>query len=318
VPAGRGRLGMTSAEQLSMLAECELARDRIAGVLTRTRVTRDPATGVHLKCETEQVTGSFKARGALNALAGAGAHQVVVGSSGNHGIAIAWAARQLGVSATVVMTRTASPHKRAVIAGLGARVVECDGGNNARGERVAEIAEETGAVPISSYDHPLVVAGQSTVGAEIIEQLPEVRTIVAPVCGGGLLAGTALAVQAAGAPVEVFGVEPVTANDTARSLACGHRVTIDVPHSICDGALAQSPGEFTFPIIQRRVAGIVEVTDEQVIEAMRALAALGIQAEPTGALALAGARQLRRTGPTVAVLSGSNIAPEQYQALIGT
>lgn len=307
---------MPITEQRSLAAECRRAQERIAGTVRITRVVQHPATGVLLKCETEQVTGSFKARGALNALAGLNEPEVVVGSSGNHGIAVAWAARRLGVSATVVMTHTASPYKRAIINGLGARVLQNIGGNAARGRRVEQLAEQTAAVAVSSYDHPLVVAGQSTVATEILQQIPTVRTIVAPLGGGGLLAGIALAVWDSGRPIEVYGVEPVLANDTARSLAAGRRISIDPPDSICDGVLAQSPGEVTFPIIQRLVSGVLEVTDEQVLQAMRELADQGLRVEPTGALAYAGARQLPSSDGVVAVLSGANIEPAQYDRLI--
>lgn len=309
---------MPITEQRSMAIECQRARERLAGTVRTTRVLRDPNTGILLKCEAEQVTGSFKVRGALNALSTLNRPKVVVGSSGNHGIATAWAARRLGVDATVVMTHTASRHKREAIKGLGGRVVECLGGNAARGQRVNEVAEQISAVAVSSYDDPLVVAGQSTVGAEILQQAPDVHTIVVPLGGGGLLAGVALAGWASGRPVRVLGVEPVVANDTARSLAAGHRITIDPPQSICDGVLAQSPGEFTFPIIQRLVSDVIEVTDEQVVQAMRELGRLGLRAEPTGALAFAGAQLLPSTAGVLAVVTGSNIEPAQYDRLVGT
>jgi threonine dehydratase len=307
---------MPITEQRSMAAECRRASERIAGIIHTTRVLPDPRTGMLLKLETEQVTGSFKARGAFNALSGLNAPDVVVGSSGNHGIAVAWAAQQLDVSASVVMTNTASRYKREMIRRLGARVLINIGGNAARGKRVEQIAENTAAVAVSSYDHPLVIAGQSTVGAELLEQVPDLRAVVAPLGGGGLLAGIALSVQASGRPIEVYGVEPVTANDTAQSLAAGRRISIDPPQSVCDGVLAQSPGEFTFSIIQQLATGVLQVTDEEVVQAMRDLAGLGLRTEPTGALAYAGARRLPRQAGVAVVLSGSNIEPAQYRRLI--
>ncbi|MDQ2835882.1 MAG: threonine/serine dehydratase [Actinomycetota bacterium] len=307
---------MIITEPQSLVAECLRARDRIAPTIRTTEIVQEPRTGILLKCENQQVTGSFKARGGLNALSALGVDRVVVGSSGNHGIATSWAARQLGIEVTVVMTHTASAHKREIIRTLGAQVVECTGGNDARTTRVTEIAAQTGAVAVSSYDHPLVVAGQSTVGLEILDQVPNVHTIVAPVGGGGLLSGIALAVQASGRDVRVLGVEPATANDTAQSLAVGHRISIDPPRSICDGVLAQSPGEFTFPLIQRLVHSVLEVTDQQVVTAMRDLAELGMTVEPTGALAFAGARGLPRPEGVVAVISGGNIEPAQFHRLL--
>ncbi|MDQ2835878.1 MAG: threonine/serine dehydratase [Actinomycetota bacterium] len=280
-------------------------------------MVREPRTGILLKCENRQVTGSFKARGGLNALSALGVDRVVVGSSGNHGIATSWAGQQLGIQVTVVMSRGASAHKRGIISKFGADLIESDGGGtNARNQLVTEIAAQTGAVAVSPFDHPLVVAGQSTVGFEILEQVPDVHTIVAPVGGGGLISGIALAVQASGRNVRILGVEPVTANDTAQSLAAGHRISIDPPHSICDGVLTQSPGEFTFPLIQQLVDGMLEVTDQQVIAAMRDLAELGMTVEPTGALAFAGARGLPRSEGIVAVISGGNIEPAQFDRLL--
>ncbi|MER6631806.1 pyridoxal-phosphate dependent enzyme [Streptomyces sp. NPDC000987] len=298
-------------------AACRAAPWRLAGTARVTPVTVDTRSGVRLKCENLQLTGSFKLRGAFNALSGLGATDVVVGSSGNHGIAVAWAARRLGVTATVVMTRTSSSHKREAVRALGARVVLCDGGNEARGARVGEIAEETGAMVVSSFDHPLVVAGQASVGFEILDQVPDATTVVVPVGGGGLLAGVATAVALSGRPVRVLGVEPAGADDTARSLALGQRVSIAPPTTICDGVHAQTPGEFTFPLLQRFVEGIVVVDDAAVLHALRDLGAQGMTVEPTGALALAGARTLPSAGGVVAVVSGGNIRPEELRRLTG-
>ncbi|MGF1426681.1 threonine ammonia-lyase [Kitasatospora sp. LaBMicrA B282] len=308
---------MRTVRAPAFAADCRAARERLAGTVRTTPIRTDHLTGIALKCENLQVTGSFKFRGAYSALSALGAQEVVVGSSGNHGIAVAWAAKQLGVATTVVMTESSSRHKQALIRGLGARVVPCPGGNDARGQRVREIAEATGAVSVSSFDHPLVVAGQASVGFEILAQLPGARTIVAPVGGGGLLAGIAVAAAASGRPVRVVGVEPAGADDTARSLALGRRVMIDPPVSICDGVLAQTPGEFTFPLVQRLVDEVVVVDDTEVIAAMRDLARQGMRIEPTGALALAGARRLPSSPGVVAVVSGGNVAPQEFGRLVG-
>jgi len=302
--------------QLAFAEHCCAALCRIRTSVRQTPVRSEPATGIGLKCENLQVTGSFKVRGALNALAALTPAEVVVGSSGNHGIATAWAARRLGITATVVMTTTASPFKQNIIRELGARVITCDGGNNARGRRVAEIAATTGALAVSSHDHPLVVAGQASVGFEILAARPDVRTIVVPAGGGGLLAGVASAVELSGKPVRVIGVEPAAANDLARSLAAGRRITIEPPVSICDGVLAQTPGEFVFPLIERLVDDVLEVEDDEVRSAMRDLAALGLTVEPTGALAFAGARRLAPAEGVVAVVSGGNIEPAVFERLL--
>jgi threonine dehydratase len=315
LPAQGGEL--TTATVSGLAAECLAARERISGTVRTTPVLVDRSTGIRLKCENLQRTGSFKIRGAYSALSALGAPAVVVGSSGNHGIATAWAAGRLGVATTVVMTRTSSRYKQERIRRLGARVVLCQGGNDARGQRVEELAQATGAFALSSYDHPLVVAGQSSVGFEILDQVPDAGTIVVPVGGGGLLAGIALAVATSGRPVRVVGVEPTAGDDTARSLLLGRRVTIAPPLSVCDGVLAQSPGAFTFPLVRRLVDEVLVVDDDEVLRAMRDLAGQGTTVEPTGALALAGARRLPSADGVVAVLSGGNVEPAEFRRLTG-
>jgi threonine dehydratase len=295
-------------------AHCRAARERVTGITCVTPLRRDPLTRLLLKCENLQLTGSFKIRGVTNTLAVLRPPVAIAGSSGNHGIALAWAARQFGVPATVVMADGASVYKRQLAERWGATVVTSPGGHVARASRVDELARAAGTTAVYS-DAPLAVAGQASVGAEILEQSGDVRAIVVPVGAGGLIAGIAASVGASGRRVRVIGVEPMAANDTALSIAAGHRVSIAPPQSICDGVLAQSPGEFTFPIIQRLVDEILEVSEDEVVAAMRSLAACGMAVEPTGALAYAGARRLGRLRDVVAVVSGGNIAPAESRRL---
>lgn len=311
-----GSLSATDANLLRLTQQSRLAAERIAPYVHRTPVVRRPGTDIVLKCEQQQVTGSFKVRGVMSALTLLQATHVALGSSGNHGIAGAWAGRRLGVQATVVMTEAASSYKRGLIRRHGGSILTVPGGNDDRDRAVLAFASDTGAVPLSSHDHPLIMAGQSSVGLEILQQVPDVGTIFVPVGGGGLLAGVCVAVRSSRRRVRVVGVEPVTANDTSRSIAAGARISIPPPVSVCDGALAQSPGEMTFPVIARLVDDIVEVTDRQVVSAVQDLAHAGMRVEPTGALAYAGARANPSQGVVVAVLSGGNISSADYRRLV--
>jgi len=243
---------------------------------------------------------------------------VVAASSGNHGRAVAHAAARAGIPCVVVMTPDATAFKRAAVEALGARVVDAPPGTDARNALAASVAVEEGYEYVPPYDHALVIAGQGTVGLELAADLPELRCVVVPVGGGGLISGVATAVHALlGAQVRVVGVEPAQGNDTVLSLAAGERVRIDVPQTICDGARVQSPGALTFPIMQREVADVVTAGDAEVVAAMAAMARSGIVAEPTGALAVAGALRLGLGGGTVCVVSGRNIAPAEWARLVG-
>jgi threo-3-hydroxy-L-aspartate ammonia-lyase len=242
---------------------------------------------------------------------------VVAASSGNHGRAVALAAARARIPCVVVMTADATAFKRAAVEALGARVVDAPPGTSARNALAAEVAEREGYAYVPPYDHPLVIAGQGTVGLEIAAELPEVGCVVAPVGGGGLISGIATALRGRLREVRVVGVEPEAGNDTVLSRAAGSRVQIAVPQTICDGARVQTPGELTFPIVQRLVDDVVTAGDGEVVAAMRLLAASGVYAEPTGALSVAGALRLGLGAGTVCVVSGRNIAPAEWARLAG-
>jgi len=296
----------------------EAAAARIAGLVRRTPLLPLDGTRLLLKCEGLQETGSFKLRGASNAVEALRPRGVVTGSSGNHGRALAFAAARRGIPCVVVTTPDATAYKRAAMEALGARLVESPPGTAARNQVAREVAEAEGFTLVPAYDHPLVIAGQGTIGSEIAADLPSLRCVVTPVGGGGMIAGVSTAVRGAlGAAVRVIGVEPAAGDDTVRSRAAGSRVEIDIPQTICDGARVQSPGELTFPIVQALVDDVVVATDAEVVEAMRLLARSGIYAEPTGALAVAGALRLGLGDGTVCVVSGRNMAPEAWARLVG-
>ncbi|WP_182454290.1 amino acid adenylation domain-containing protein [Streptacidiphilus sp. P02-A3a] len=272
------------------LGDVRAAADRIAAQVRRTPLlVLDALPGILLKAEHLQHGGSFKVRGATNAMAGATAAGIVTGSSGNHGIAVARNGRALGVPVTVVMAAGASEDKERVIRSLGARVVRVDGGVAEREQRALACAERTGALFVPSSDQELVVAGQGTVGLEIFEDAPEVDTVFVPTGGGGLLAGICLAARAARRPVRIVGVEPTGANRYARSLAAGRPVAVPPSATVADGLRGQRPGAVPFPIIRDRVDALVDVSDQEILRAMRLLHGAGVAAEASGSVALAGA-----------------------------
>lgn len=293
------------------------ARDRIQGHIRTTPLKFLPDLGLHLKMEHLQGTGSFKLRGATNVVHGLRPSGVVTGSSGNHGAALTHAARHGGVErAVVVMAEGHSQPKRARVEAFGAEVVVARGGNSARDELAQELAVSDGLEYVSSYNHPWVIAGQGTVGLEVLDAFPGVETVVVPVGGGGLISGVATAIRELAPAVKVIGVEPAGADDTKRSLEAGHRVEIDPPDTICDGVRAQTPGDLTFPIIQALVDDVVVVSDEQVAGAMYLLWREGLIIEPSGALSVAGARHAGLGSGTVCVLSGGNVTFETHSDII--
>ncbi len=292
------------------LAEIQAARQRIRDIVLKTPVIEDPAgSGLRFKAEHLQRTGSFKLRGAANAVllaAEAGARHVVTGSSGNHGQAVAYIARQLGIQATIVAPEDAPQVKVQGMRSFGATVEFCGRTSTQRLARAAEIVKETGAVFIAPYDDRNVQAGQGTLGLEILEQAPDVEAVYVPIGGGGLISGVATAIKESNPKVRVIGVEPETANDAYLSRQKGERVDIGGSSTIADGLRSATPGEMTFPIIQRYVDEIVLVSDEEIKRACRFLLETVRQAvEPSGATSVAAA--LRAGGKAVAVVSGGNL-----------
>ena len=302
------------------------AARRIAGHARRTPLLAgtplDALTGgrILLKLETLQHTGSFKFRGAYNRLVQLDAAQrragVVAFSSGNHAQGVAAAARLLGIPATIVMPSDAPRVKMQNTLALGASVVEYDRERESREEIAASLASERGAVLVPSFDDPHIIAGQGTVGLEIVEQATGLgmppEDVVVCCSGGGLVAGTALAVKAMLPSSRVWSAEPAEFDDHRRSLQAGQRLR-NAPgaRSICDALLAPTPGELTFRINRVLLAGGLTATDSEVRSAIAyAARVLKLVVEPGGAVALASvmAGRLETRGRTVAiVLSGGNI-----------
>ena len=297
------------------------AAGRIAGIANRTPVltsrTVNDAFGaeVFFKCENLQRMGAFKFRGACNALARFTPEQrragVVAFSSGNHAQAIALAARLLDMPATIVMPHDAPAAKVAATKGYGGNVVVYDRYTEDREQIGRDLAEKHGLTLIPPYDHPDVIAGQGTAAKELFEEVGALDAVFAPLGGGGLLAGTALATRALAPRCKLFGVEPEAGNDGQQSFRSGAIVHIDTPRTIADGAQTQHLGNFTFPIIRRDVDDILTATDDDLVDCMRFFAErMKLVVEPTGCLGLAAARRMRDAlrGQRIGiVVSGGNI-----------
>ncbi|WP_246081698.1 threonine ammonia-lyase [Nocardioides litoris] len=304
------------------LAEIRAARELLRGVAIETPMEESrwlsAVVGgpVHLKCENLQRTGSFKARGAYVRIARLApeerARGVVAASAGNHAQGVALAAQQLGIPATVFMPEGAPIPKEKATRGYGADVVFVRGYLEQCLVAAQEFADRTGAVLIHPFDHADVVAGQGTAGLELLEQVPDVETVVVPTGGGGLLAGVALAVKALKPEVSVIGVQAKGAAAYPGSLTAGAPTPLAEMKTMADGIAVGLPGELTFAAVRDHVDEVVTVTEEEMSRALLALVERAkMVVEPAGAAAVAAllARPTAYRTPAVAVLSGGNIDP---------
>jgi threonine dehydratase len=317
------------------IAEIEAAATRLAGVVRRTPLLAgtplDEVVGGRLlfKAECLQRTGSFKLRGAYNRLvqldAGRRRAGVVAFSSGNHAQGVAAAAKMLGIAATIVMPSDAPAIKLANTRALGAEVVLYDRFTEDREAIARRLVGERDATLVPAYDDPHVVAGQGTAGFELMQQAAELALtpdqVLVPTSGGGLAAGTAIAVRAMAPRAVVYGVEPEAFDDTRRSLAAGTLLrNPPEARSICDALQSSPPGTLTFAINRELLAGILTVNDTEVQAAMaRAFRDLKLVVEPGGAVAFAAAlsRKIPLAGRTTAILlSGGNVDPETFAAAL--
>jgi threonine dehydratase len=260
-------------------------------VLTSKSLDAMAAARIFFKCENLQKTGSFKIRGATNAIFSLSdeeiSHGIVTQSSGNHGAAVACAAAWRGVPAWIVMPKNAPAVKRVAIEGYGGRVTLCEPTMTARNEATSRIRTETGAHLIHPYDDDRVIAGQATAGKELLEAIGDLDAVFAPVSGGGLLSGTCLSVKSIRPDLRVFGCEPAQADDAYRSLQTGTLQTLDASNTIADG-LRASLSARTFAILREHVAGILRVSEEEIISATRLVwERMKIIVEPSSAVAIA-------------------------------
>jgi threonine dehydratase len=279
---------------------------------------------IFVKPEMLQRGGAFKFRGAYVFLAGlpaaTRARGVIAPSSGNHAQAVAFAARIFGVHATLVMPTTVTAVKRAGVERLGGKVELAGTTTSDRMERAMQLAKETGSVLVPPYDDPRIIAGQGTAGLEIMEDLPDVSTVLVPVGGGGLSAGVATAVKLLAPNARVIGVEPTGAAKLSRARAAGTPVRLDATGSLADGLLATQIGAVPFAHHAAYIDEVVTVEDSELAPAMRHLLdRLKIVAEPSGAITIAALQsgRVEPRGKTVAVLSGGNIEYDGLRSVLG-
>jgi threo-3-hydroxy-L-aspartate ammonia-lyase len=306
------------------------AASRLKGIAHRTpvvtSVTLDETVGArcYVKCENLQRMGAFKFRGAYNRMVQMSPDErkrgVVAYSSGNHAQGVALAARLLDIPAVIVMPRDAPESKLAATRGYGAEVALYERSEENRAVIAQGIAEERGATIVPPYDDERIVAGAGTAALELLEDAGDLDVIVTPVGGGGLFSGTALAAHGYDSKIEVWGVEPAAGDDVKRSLEKGERVIIDVPKTIADGLQTQSPGDVTFAVLREHAAGVVTVTDEQLVDAMRfVFERMKLVIEPSGAAGIAAllAGKIGVKNKRVGIIiSGGNVDRGRFASLI--
>jgi threonine dehydratase len=307
------------------------AAARLRGIAHRTPVftsqTLDALAGrqIFLKCENLQRGGAFKFRGAYNTISQltepARERGVIAFSSGNHAQGVALAAKLLATPAVICMPNDAPAVKVAATRGYGAEVIFYNRLTDDREAFTNTIAKQRGLTLVPPYDHLHIMAGAGTAALELLEDYPQLDAILAPIGGGGLISGTAIATHGVNPQLHVIGVEPTDADDTARSLAAGERVRIAPPQTIADGLRITMPGALTFPIVQRHLSDVLIVSDDQIREAIRfAFLRLKLVIEPSGAAVLAAvlAGYLpANIGPIGLIISGGNIDPELLAGLWG-
>ena len=302
-----------------MVTEKEIreAAAGLQGIATRTSLRYVEALGAHLKLENEQPVGAFKIRGAYNAIRklpdAARQRGVITFSSGNHGQAVAYAAKQFGVRAVIVMPETAPAVKVEGVKRWGGEVVLAGRTSEDRRTKAEALAKKEGLAIVPPFDHPDIVAGQATVALEIVEQLPEVETVLVPVGGGGLIAGVVAGLVAAGSRAKVWGVEPAGAPKLKRSLEAGTPVRLERTASLADGLITLNVGDIPFAELQHhreRLRGVVLVEDDSLRDAVHFLwRTCQLAVEPSGAATTAAllSGAVRPSGVTVLIVSGGNV-----------
>jgi threonine dehydratase len=312
--------------------DIQKAQGRIKGLAHRTPVLHsrqfDERAGctVYFKAENLQRGGAFKFRGACNKIRAelekGPVSAVVAFSSGNHAQAVALTAQTLGLPATIVMPKDAPASKIAATRGYGAEVILYDRYKESREDIGRRIAEERKAVLVPPFDDYLIMAGQGTAAVELLEEVPDLDYLLTPSSGNGLLAGTCVAAKTLRPEITLFGVEPEAGNDTYLSFQKGNRVKIPVPVTIADGLQTPSPGELTFPIIQKLAKGILLVSDRELIETMAfILERMKVLVEPSGAAAAAAVLFKKHdfsSHKVGVILSGGNVDLEKLCAYLSS
>jgi threonine dehydratase len=314
------------------LKDIRLAQRRVRGVALHTPLVPCPrgeeGRALYFKAESLQPTGAFKLRGAYNKISSLSPEErsrgVVAHSSGNHAQAVAYAARALGVRAVIVMPRGAARVKFDATAAFGAEVILVGDDSAERRRKAEELAAEHGYVPVPPYDDETLIAGQGTVGLEILQDLPDVETVLVPVSGGGLISGVAAALKLSRPEVRVVGVEPELAADARASLKSGRLVEFSaeqVGRTVADGLRVRKLGDAPFEHVLAFVDDIVAVSEDEILEAMRRLALrVRLVVEPSGAVPFAAylfhQDKLPTTQTNAAVISGGNVEPHLLASVL--
>ena len=283
--------------QIPTLADMLIAHERIKPYIHRTPVLTsrfiNELTGAELffKCENLQKAGAFKARGASNAVFGLSDEQAARGvathSSGNHGTCLSYAAGRRGIPCTVVMPRTAPQAKKDAVKGYGGRVVECEPSTSSREAVFAEVVAESGAEFVHPYNDPRVIAGQGTCSKELVEQVPGLDAVIAPIGGGGMISGTCLTLSNLAPKVKIYAAEPEQADDAMRSFKAGHIIADDAPETVADG-LKVPLKDLTWHFVKNHVTDILSASENEIVEAMKPIwKRLKIVMEPSSAVPLA-------------------------------
>jgi threonine dehydratase len=306
-------------EKLPGLGDIEAAAQRISGVASRTPLIESPALSrrfgksVYLKLECFQPIRVFKIRGAYNKISQIPTKKIVAASSGNHGIAVAYSSRLLGKHCTVVVPETVVKEKLDVIQENSAEAVKFGRYHADRETKAREISRQTGATFVPPFNDRDIIAGQGTCGLEIAQQLGDFDSVIVPVGGGGLISGIAIAIKSLKPSAQVYGVEPSGATKMAASLRAGKLVKIEDPKSIADGLIPASVGELTLEACQKNVEGMFNVSDDEILSAMKLMIQEAhIFPEPSGSAPLAvlsKTEQSRKLGNRVVlVISGGNVS----------
>ncbi|HEY4622801.1 MAG TPA: threonine/serine dehydratase [Solibacillus sp.] len=311
------------------LKEIQEARQRIQNVVYETPLLQSEQLSnlcgnqLFLKAEHLQKTGSFKIRGASNMVIHAienGAQHVTTASSGNHGQAVAYVAKKYGVPSTIVVPENASPCKINAIIGYGGQVEKCGTTSGERLPRAQQIADEQSGIYIPPYDDPLIMAGQGTVGLEILQQLHNIDAIVVPIGGGGLISGILTAVKETNPAIQIIGVEPELANDTYLSLQNQKITAIPATNTIADGLRTNQPGDLTFPVLTKYLDDLVLVSEDEIRMAFSFVMERTKQLiEPSSATTVAAVlyNKLNMQGKNIVTLiSGGNVDLENAQSMI--
>ncbi len=309
------------------LADVKAARKRIAGGIIRTPLVLSEAASeragraVYLKLENLQRTGAFKVRGALSKVTSLRPKErrrgLVCASTGNHGLGVAYASSRFGVRCVVVLPENANPHKVSLLKKLGAEVVCYGKTSDVWQQKADEISREKGYSLVHSFADPTLIAGQGTLGLEVLEDLPEVADVYVPIGGGGLISGIAVAIREQRPKTRIWGVQPQHANSMWAALRQGRPVPVDEVRTVADGLAARITREINLAIVQRYVEDVILVSDQMIVESMWFLLEHAkVLVEPSGTASFAGLLlNAQRRGPAVAVMSGGNISLRQTEEL---